>query len=91
MHRAVTHGVTAAVAGSGVAAVATRLARPMLKSGSGKETEMFAAYAAMLWQSDPLGGVLTFGTGGLLAWMLVAAMVGITIASLREHGDARSV
>lgn len=61
----------------------------MLKMGTGKENEMFAAYTATLWQSDPLGGMLMFGTGGLLAWMLLAAMVGMMIASVREHGDAR--
>jgi len=51
---------------------------------------MVAAYAATFWQSDPLAGVLSFGSGGLLAWVLLAAMVGMMIASIREHGDARS-
>lgn len=52
---------------------------------------MLSAYVASLWQSDPLGGVLSFGSGGLLAWMLLAAMVGMMIASLREHADAPSL
>ena len=46
---------------------------------------MLPAYASALWSGDPLAGVLTFGTGALVAWMLVAAMVGMLLASIREH------
>lgn len=46
---------------------------------------MLPAYAAALWPGDPLAGVLSFGSGALIAWMLVAAMVGMVLASIREH------
>ena len=51
---------------------------------------MVSAYVATFWQSDPLAGVLSFGSGGLLAWVLLAAMVGMVIASIREHAHAES-
>ena len=46
------------------------------------------SYVATFWQSDPLAGVINFGSGGLLAWVLLAVLVGMVIASLREHADA---
>ena len=49
---------------------------------------MLPAYASTLWPGDPLAGVLSFGSGALVAWMLVAAMIGMLLASIREHaGD----
>ena len=49
---------------------------------------MLPAYASALWPGDPLAGVLSFGSGALIAWMLVAAMIGMLLAGIREHaGD----
>lgn len=51
---------------------------------------MLPAYAAALWPGDPLAGVLSFGSAALVAWILVAAMVGMLLASIREHSAGAS-
>ena len=39
-----------------------------------------------LWSGDPLCGVIVWGTGGVIAWTLLAALVGCFLCILRESG-----
>lgn len=52
---------------------------------------MMPAYATALWPGDPLAGILSFGSGALVAWMLVAALVGMFLAGLREHSGGAHI
>lgn len=44
-------------------------------------------YVMAAWPSDPLAGLLVFGSGGPLICALVAALVGTILAVLREKSS----
>ena len=46
---------------------------------------MWSIYGASVWSADPLAGVVTWGTAGVCAWFLVAALVGSLLGILREY------
>lgn len=39
-----------------------------------------------LWSADPLGGVVVWGSAGIIAWVIVSAFVGSVIGSVRDLG-----
>lgn len=46
---------------------------------------MMEGYVAVFWQSEPLVGVLSFGSGALVAWVLVAVMVGLLLSGRHQQ------
>ena len=49
---------------------------------------MGSEMTVVLWTGDPLLGVVTWGSAGLIVWSLVAALVGSILGMLRSL-DAR--
>ena len=37
-----------------------------------------------LWLADPLGGVVVWGSAGIIAWVIVAAFVGTVLGIVRD-------
>lgn len=41
----------------------------------------------LLWLADPLGGVVVWGSAGIVAWAIIAAFVGSLLGILRQLGN----